>query len=108
MEKPELLAPAGNFKKLKLAFYFGADAVYLGGRDFSLRSFADNFTDAELEEGIAYAHARNKKVYVAANISAFWKRRGRTAYSSPIRACSALRKELRPAFPCTSPRRPTR
>ncbi len=70
MEKPELLAPAGNFKKLKLAFYFGADAVYLGGRDFSLRSFADNFTDAELEEGIAYAHARNKKVYVAANIFA--------------------------------------
>ncbi len=68
--KPELLAPAGNLTKLKLAFYYGADAVYLGGKSFSLRTFADNFTDEELAEGIAYAHARDKKVYVAANIFA--------------------------------------
>lgn len=68
--KPELLAPAGNFEKLKLAFYYGADAVYLGGKAFSLRSYADNFTDEELAEGIAYAHARDKRVYVAANIFA--------------------------------------
>ena len=68
--KPELLAPAGNLTKLKLAFYYGADAVYLGGKSFSLRTFADNFTDEELAEGIAYAHARGKKVYVAANIFA--------------------------------------
>ncbi len=70
MNKPELLAPAGNLKKLKLAFYFGADAVYLGGKDFSLRTFAENFSEAELAEGVAYAHARKKRVYVAANIFA--------------------------------------
>lgn len=66
--KPELLAPAGNLQKLKTAFYFGADAVYVGGKSFSLRTFADNFTDDELREGIAFAHERGKKVYVAANI----------------------------------------
>jgi putative protease len=70
MLKPELLAPAGNLNKLKTAFYFGADAVYLGGKNFSLRTFADNFTDEEMREGIAYAHARGKKVYVCANIFA--------------------------------------
>ncbi len=68
--KPELLAPAGNPRKLKIAFYYGADAVYLGGKQFSLRSFADNFSDREMEEGIAYAHERGKKVYVCANIFA--------------------------------------
>ncbi len=68
--KPELLAPAGSLSKLKTAFYFGADAVYLGGKNFSLRTFADNFTEEELVEGIAYAHARGKKVYVCANIFA--------------------------------------
>lgn len=70
MKSVELLAPAGNLKKLKLAFYYGADAVYCGGKAFSLRTFADNFTDEELREGIEYAHARGKKVYVAANIFA--------------------------------------
>ena len=70
MQRPELLAPAGNLNKLKLAFYYGADAVYLGGKSFSLRTFADNFTDEELAEGIAFAHARGKKVYVAVNIFA--------------------------------------
>lgn len=68
--KTELLAPAGNLQKLKLAFYYGADAVYLGGKSFSLRTFADNFSDEELKEGVEYAHARGKKVYVAANIFA--------------------------------------
>lgn len=68
--KVELLAPAGNLNKLKLAFYFGADAVYVGGKAFSLRTFADNFTDEELKEGIAYAHARDRKVYVAVNVFA--------------------------------------
>ncbi len=66
----ELLAPAGNIAKLKTALYFGADAVYVGGKDFSLRSFADNFTREELSEGINYAHARGKKVYVTANVFA--------------------------------------
>ena len=68
--KVELLAPAGSFEKLKLALKFGADAVYLGGKSFSLRTFADNFTDEELKEAISYAHARGKKVYTAANIFA--------------------------------------
>ncbi len=66
----ELLAPAGNFEKLKTALYFGADAVYLGGKQFSLRTFADNFTNEQLAEAIRFAHAQGKKVYVAANIYA--------------------------------------
>lgn len=69
-KRMELLAPAGNFEKLKTAFNFGADAVYLGGKEFSLRSFADNFSADELEAAVAYAHARGKRVYVAANIFA--------------------------------------
>ncbi len=66
----ELLAPAGNFAKLKTAFYFGADAVYVGGKDFSLRSFADNFTRDELISAVKYAHALGKKIYVTANVFA--------------------------------------
>ncbi|MDE6586427.1 MAG: U32 family peptidase, partial [Clostridia bacterium] len=68
--KVELLAPAGSFSKLKTALYFGADAVYIGGKDFSLRSFADNFTREEMAEAVRYAHALNKKVYVTVNIFA--------------------------------------
>jgi len=66
----ELLAPAGGISKLKTALYFGADAVYIGGKDFSLRSFADNFTRDELIEGVRLAHSADKKVYVTANIFA--------------------------------------
>ena len=66
----ELLAPAGNFSKLKTALYFGADAAYIGGKDFSLRSFADNFTRDELVAAVKYAHSLGKKVYVTANIFA--------------------------------------
>ena len=68
--KAELLAPAGNLKKLKVAIRYGADAVYLGGKAFSLRAFSENFTEEELKEGITYAHERGKKVYVCANIFA--------------------------------------
>ena len=68
--KAELLAPAGNFAKLKTALYFGADAVYLGGKNFSLRTFADNFTEDELRAAVALAHAQNKKIYVTANVFA--------------------------------------
>lgn len=64
----ELLAPAGSLSKLKTAILFGADAVYVGGEEFSLRTAADNFTREELCEGIRFAHERNKKVYVAVNI----------------------------------------
>ena len=66
----ELLAPAGNYEKLKTALYFGADAVYLGGKNFSLRTFADNFTMDELQSATTLAHAQGKKVYVTANIYA--------------------------------------
>lgn len=68
--KPELLAPAGNAAKLQTALYFGADAAYIGGKNFSLRSFADNFTAQELENAVKYAHSLHKKVYVTANIFA--------------------------------------
>lgn len=68
--KTELLAPAGSFEKLKTALNFGADAVYLGGKSFSLRSFSENFTPEELREGIKYAHERGRKVYVTVNIFA--------------------------------------
>ena len=47
MQKMELLAPAGNMDKLKMAFLYGADAVYLGGKSFGLRAFSDNFSEAE-------------------------------------------------------------
>ena len=66
----ELLAPAGNYEKLRTAIYFGADAVYLGGKNFSLRTFADNFTMDELASAVQFAHERGKKVYVTANIYA--------------------------------------
>ncbi len=68
--KTELLAPAGSFAKFKTALYFGADAVYLGGKSFSLRTFADNFTGEELSQAVKLAHAQNKKVYVTANVFA--------------------------------------
>lgn len=70
MVRPELLAPAGNFSKLKTAIYFGADAVYLGGKSFSLRAQSDNFTDEEIVSAIDYAHKRNVKIYVTVNIFA--------------------------------------
>ena len=66
----ELLAPAGDFSKLKTAFYYGADAVYLGGKDLGLRAAAGNFSDEELTRALDYAHARGGKVYVTVNILA--------------------------------------
>lgn len=68
MKKPELLAPAGNLEKLKMAVIYGADAVYLGGKAFGLRAFGGNFTPEELQEGVEFAHAHNCKVYVTINI----------------------------------------
>jgi len=67
---PELLAPAGNLKKLKYAIEFGADAVYLGTPDFSLRARINEFTPAKIKQGIEYAHKHNVKVYVTLNIFA--------------------------------------
>jgi U32 family peptidase len=67
---PELLAPAGNLEKLKVAVHYGADAVYLGGEEYSLRSLADNFTLGELVSAVDYAHGHGVKVYLATNIFA--------------------------------------
>lgn len=64
---PELLAPAGNMEKLRIAIHYGADAVYLGGAKFGLRNLADNFTLSELADAVAYAHDRRVKVYLTVN-----------------------------------------
>ena len=68
IDKPELLAPAGDLERLKVALLYGADAVYCGGPAFGLRANATNFTIDELKEGISFAHSLNKKVYVTVNI----------------------------------------
>ncbi len=68
IKKPELLAPAGNFEKMLTAFHFGADAVYLGLKRFSLRNFAGNFTLEQLSEAVKIADELNKKIYVTLNI----------------------------------------
>lgn len=70
MDKIELLAPAGDLEKLKTAVDYGADAVYFGGELFSLRAGAGNLTIPQMEEGIAYAHARNVRCYLTLNIFA--------------------------------------
>ncbi len=67
IKRPELLSPAGNFEKLRAALLYGADAVYLAGRRFGMRSAADNFTDGELYEAVKYTHARGKKLYLTMN-----------------------------------------
>lgn len=67
---PELLVPASSLEVLKVAVIFGADAVYIGGEAFGLRAKAKNFTMEEMREGIAFAHEREVKVYVTANILA--------------------------------------
>jgi putative protease len=67
---PELLAPAGNLEKLEIAFTYGADAVYIGGENFSLRAGAGNFSIEEIERGMEIAHKMDKRLYVAVNIFA--------------------------------------
>lgn len=68
MKKPELLAPGGSLEKLKTAIIYGADAVYIGALEYSLRAAADNFSIEEIADGVKFAHDRGKKVYLAANI----------------------------------------
>ena len=70
MVEPELLVPAGNMEKLKFAVLYGADAVYLGGQNFGLREKAGNFTLAEMEKAVDFAHQRGVRVYVTVNILA--------------------------------------
>ena len=68
MNKIELLAPAGDLEKLKWAINYGADAVYIGGKNYSLRANANNFTLSEIKNGVLFAHKHNKKIYLALNM----------------------------------------
>ena len=68
MNKVELLAPAGNLEKLKIAIAYGADAVYFGGEAFGLRAGAENFTKEDMVEGVSYAHERGCRCYLTFNI----------------------------------------
>ncbi|KAB2831889.1 MAG: U32 family peptidase, partial [Candidatus Brocadia sp.] len=69
-KKPELVAPAGDFEKLKTAIEYGADAVYVGGEGFNLRMGASNLTLQEIGEATDWVHKRGKKIYIALNIFA--------------------------------------
>ncbi len=70
VKKPELLAPAGNLEKLKIAVHYGADAVFIGGKEFGLRSNADNFSLEEMAEGVQFANKYGARIYVTTNIFA--------------------------------------
>lgn len=70
VKKPELLAPAGNLEKLKIAVHYGADAVFIGGQEYGLRSNAGNFTFEEMKEGVEFAKNYGAKIYVTTNIFA--------------------------------------
>ena len=67
----ELLAPAGNLEKLKWAVQYGADAVYFGTKNYSLRNYAGNFSLSQVSEGIEYLHKHDKKGYITLNIYPF-------------------------------------
>lgn len=68
LKVPELLAPAGTLEKLKIAIHYGADACYIGGENYGLRSRAGNFNYEEMAEAVEFSHSRDAKVYVAANM----------------------------------------
>ncbi|WP_018658925.1 peptidase U32 family protein [Allofustis seminis] len=68
LKKPEILCPGGTLEKLKIAIRYGADACYIAGTDFGLRTRAGNFDEADMKEAVAFAHAHNAKVYVVANM----------------------------------------
>jgi len=68
MKKPELLAPAGDLEKLKIAIIYGADAVFIGGKEFSLRSKASNFTMDDIKEAVTFAHLHHARVHITVNV----------------------------------------
>ena len=68
MDRVELLAPAGDLERLKISLLYGADAVYIGGQEYSLRANANNFSIDEIKEACSFAHKLNKKVYLTLNI----------------------------------------
>lgn len=84
--KPELLVPAGSLPVLKVAVLYGADAVYIGGEAFSLRANAHNFTLEEMREGVRFAHERNVRIFVTANIF---------AHNQDLTECRAYFTELK-------------
>lgn len=90
MRKPELLIPAGSLEVLKTAVIFGADAVYIGGEAFGLRAKARNFSEEDMAEGIAFAHAHGVKVHVTANI---------LAHNRDLEGARAYFKELKDRKP---------
>lgn len=85
-KKPELLAPAGDLKRLKIAFLYGADAVYIGGSMFGLRANAANFSLEEIKKGVEFAHKRKKLVYVTVNIA---------CHNKELKEISTYLKELK-------------
>ena len=68
IKKPELLAPAGDLLRLRAALDYGADAVYLGGKIFGMRSAPDNFDEQQLQTAVTECHAKNAKVYLTVNV----------------------------------------
>lgn len=66
-DKPELLAPAGDMERLKMAVLYGADAVYLAGTSYGMRAFAGNFSDEELPQAVAFAHSHGVRVHCTIN-----------------------------------------
>lgn len=68
MKKVELLAPAGNIEKLKMAIIYGADAVYIGGEEYGLRAYADNFDQETIKEAVKFVHSKGKRIYLTMNI----------------------------------------
>ncbi|MFN4216444.1 MAG: peptidase U32 family protein [Brevinematales bacterium] len=86
--KYELLSPAGSFDKMRFAFAYGADAVYVGARSFSLREQATNLTIEELTEAIRYAHQRQKRLYLATNI--FFHNRHISAFKEFVKEIAPL------------------
>ena len=93
MRMTELLAPAGNLDKLKWAVAYGADAVYFGVTQFSLRSYAGNFSLQQVAEGLEYLHARGKRGYVTLNIYPFSKE-----YDTLLKLAGALAEMGADAF----------
>lgn len=73
MRKPELLSPAGDWEKLQMAVLYGADAVYLAGTSFGMRSFAGNFSDEELPRAVRFAHDHGVKVHATVNTMPRWE-----------------------------------
>ena len=101
MKRPEILSPAGDLERLKFAVLYGADAVYVGATEFGMRSAPKNFTMEQLAEGVRFAHARGRRVYLTLNTVPTNEEIARELNISPktvetqlSRVVAALRKHL--------------